>query len=97
MKTGSLPAKADPEAAFRNRVDPAWTNRHPWVRTVAEEWVQRDPVAVAKAIDSLPQNPTQGRIEGARVVLDGWFERDETAAVEHMVMRTERATLARAM
>ncbi|MBW2426700.1 MAG: hypothetical protein JRG86_20820 [Deltaproteobacteria bacterium] len=72
-------ARADPKAAFSNRVDPAWTNRHPWVRTVAGEWVQRDPVAVAKAIDTLPQNPTQGRIEGARIVLDGWFAREETA------------------
>jgi hypothetical protein len=70
-------AKSDPAAAFKGRVDPAWPNRHPGVREVVGVWVRRDPLAAAAGIETLPEAPSQGRIEGARAVLDGWFESEE--------------------
>ena len=71
-------AKSDPAAAFAHIVDPGWANRHPWVRSVLREWVRQDPLAAAAAVATLPPDPTRGRLDGARIVLDEWFEQDET-------------------
>jgi hypothetical protein len=72
-------AEADPAAAFANVVDPAWADRHPWVRTVTQEWVRRDPLAAVAAVESLPPGPTRGRLEAARVLLDEWFVPEDFA------------------
>jgi hypothetical protein len=72
-------ARSDPESAFTNRVDPAWANRHPWVRAVFREWMKVDAMAAVEAIDTLPTTPGRGRLEASRVVLDEWFQQDEVA------------------
>jgi hypothetical protein len=70
-------AKSDPASAFKNRVNPPWRDRHPWMRAVVIEWVQRDPIAATEAVKELPETIGQGRIEGARALMDGWFQNDE--------------------
>lgn len=72
-------ARADPEAAFANRVDPAWAGRHPWLRAVFHEWARRDPTAAIRAIRSLPENAEAGRLEATRVVVDEWFAQEDFA------------------
>ncbi|MBW2497413.1 MAG: hypothetical protein JRF61_09095 [Deltaproteobacteria bacterium] len=70
-------ARSDPAAAFKNQVSPPWRDRHPWMRAVVSEWVRRDPVAAAEAVKGLPETIGQGRIEGARALMDGWFQNDQ--------------------
>ena len=71
-------AKSDPSAAFGNIVHPPWANRHPWVRTVVQEWMRKDPLAALAAIETMPQTrPTMGIVEAARFALDGWLSRDD--------------------
>ena len=70
-------ARADPEAALKHTIPPAWADRHPWVRTVFTEWVDSDPKAALDAISRLPEPPSQGRVEAARFVLEGWLDHAE--------------------
>jgi hypothetical protein len=70
-------AAAAPEAAFLHPINPPWTERHPWMRTVFREWARQDPIAAAEAIYTLPDGDTKGVTEGARSVVDAWVELDE--------------------
>ncbi len=70
-------AEADPQAAFAATVNPRWTERHPWMRQVLRAWSRKDPVAAAIAVIQIPNGPSQGRIEAARVVVDEWLALDE--------------------
>ncbi len=66
-------AESDPESAFLNPINPPWIERHPWMRTVLREWAQQDPIAAARAVQTLQAGPLKGRLEGARVVVDAWL------------------------
>lgn len=68
-------ARTDPDAAFEQRVDPAWTNRHPWLREVMRAWVERDQVRAAEATGKLPPNPDRGRVEALRVLVEHWWDK----------------------
>ncbi|MEZ4281489.1 MAG: hypothetical protein R3F21_17940 [Myxococcota bacterium] len=67
-------AKSDPAAAFENRVDPGWPNRHPWLREVMRTWSSTDPQRAAEAAATLPPNPDRGRVEVARVLVEHWWD-----------------------
>jgi hypothetical protein len=68
-------ARSDPAAAFDSIVNPPWGHRHPWVRAVLQRWVREEPLAAVEAVEALPaENPEFGRVEGVRVLVDGWFE-----------------------
>ena len=75
-------AEQDPEAAFQNLIDPAWSNRHPWLREVMRAWVKRSPADAAAAAAALPPNPNLGSVEAARVLVDHWWDdpKNEDAA-----------------
>jgi hypothetical protein len=62
----------DPAAAYREAVNPAWSERHPWMREVMRTWTRRDPSAAAAAVLDLPPGATNGRLEAARAVVDTW-------------------------
>jgi len=66
-------ADAAPQIAFVHPVDPLWPDRHPWARTVVEEWAEKDPVAAAIAVQNMPEGPNKGRKSAARAVLDSWL------------------------
>ena len=68
-------AKSDPEAAFKNIVDPAWANRHPWIREVMRAWVASDPSRAAEATASLPPNPDRGQVEATRILVQHWWDK----------------------
>lgn len=70
----------DPKAAFEQRADPPWGNRHPWLREVVSTWTAADPVRAAQAADGLPENPDLGRVEAARALVDHWW--DQSASVD---------------
>jgi hypothetical protein len=67
-------ARSNPKAAFTNRVDPPWPNRHPWLREVMKAWVHTDPTAAALAADTLPPNPDRGKVEATRILVDHWWD-----------------------
>jgi len=67
-------AKADPKAAFDRRIDPAWPNRHPWLRETMRAWVKRAPTDAAAAAGTLPPNPDRGKVEVARVLVEHWWD-----------------------
>ena len=65
-------AGSDPESAFQNPINPSYSERHPWMRTVVLEWARQDPVAAATAVQKMPAGQALGRIEGARAIVDEW-------------------------
>lgn len=69
-------SRANPEAAFSNRVTPGWTDRHPWLREVMLEWLRQNPIRAAEAVATLPPALEAGRFEATRVLMDGWFKLD---------------------
>ncbi len=71
-------AKSDPAAALANVVQPAWSNRNPWVREVMRAWVGVDPARAAEAADGLPPNPDRGKVEATRVLVDHWWDQPGT-------------------
>lgn len=69
-------AQADPEEAFANRVEPAWADRHPWLRQVMHEWLRRDPTSAIAAVETLPPDTALGRFEALHVLTSEWFEQE---------------------
>ncbi|MEM9174104.1 MAG: hypothetical protein AAGC67_02630 [Myxococcota bacterium] len=67
-------AEAAPDVAFAHPIPPRWPDRHPWVRTVLQEWTPRDPAAAAEAAQALADTPGSGRTAAARAVVDAWLE-----------------------
>jgi len=67
-------ARSDPAAAFANLVDPAWANRHPWVRYVTRAWAAADPAKAAEAVAGLPPHPDRGRMEAMRELVEHWWD-----------------------
>lgn len=67
-------AKSDPAAAFEHRVEPGWSDRHPWVREVMLRWVASDAASAALAADTLPPNVERGKLEATRVLVDHWWD-----------------------
>lgn len=71
-------ARTNPEAAFERRLDPAWSNRNPWLREVMLAWVPKDPTRAAQAALTLPQNADRGSVEAARVLVDHWWDNPQS-------------------
>jgi len=69
-------AQANPEEAFANRIEPAWADRHPWLRQVMHEWLRRDPTSAVAAVETLPPDAAMGRFEALHVLTSEWFEQD---------------------
>lgn len=72
-------ARSNPEAAFENRIDPAWRNRNPWLREVMIAWSAKDPAQAAVAANTLPPNPDRGVVEAVRILVDHWWDKPESA------------------
>jgi hypothetical protein len=77
-------ASADPAAAFEQRIDPPWENRHPWLRTVLSIWTRNDPRAAAAAVEQLPEDR---RAAAVRTLLDNWtqFAGDEPTPLFQLI------------
>ncbi len=67
-------ARESPKAAFLHPLNPAWAERHPWMRVVFREWVRQNPAEAAIAAQNLSEGPRKGRLEGLRVIADEWLK-----------------------
>ncbi|MBY0401949.1 hypothetical protein K2X89_16770 [Myxococcota bacterium] len=95
-------ARTNPKAAIENQVDPAWANRHPWVREVMRAWVAVDPRLAAEAAGKLPAGPDRGKVEALRVLVDHWWDNPSNtdagpilALINNLEVRTRASAIAR--
>lgn len=82
---GAWWARENPVAAFQNPLDPAWSERHPYMRNVFREWVRTDPAEAALAVLTLGTGPRKGRLEASRVVVDEWLALDPMPEPEPLI------------
>lgn len=95
-------ARTDPKAAFDGKVDPAWANRHPWIREVMRAWVAVEPKQATEAVGALPPGPDRGKVEAIRVLVDHWWDNPGNtdagpilALFNNLELRTRASAIAR--